>query len=136
MCAIVFSTQFVSAQSEQFTKDAIAYVETTGIKNQMNPIKEQFLSAIIPNNVESYNKDFDGVVDTFVNNFSKLITQNFKESDVTHALKLYNETKEFVGLPTLENETEFNTKLQELQTQMMTELQAVIIKYADPEKLN
>ena len=136
MCAIALSTQFVSAQSEQFKKDAITYVETAGIKEQMKPIKEQFLSAILPENLDAYVKDFDGAVDGFIKSFSELITANYKEADLKEALKTYESTKEFAALPALDNDAEINTKLQELQGKMMMDLQSVVIKYADPSKLN
>lgn len=136
IATVLLSMQLSFAQSEEFKADALSYAQTIGIKSQMEPIKEQFLPAILETNVNTFNIEFDNVVNDFVLGFSKIITDNYQEADVKKALKEYETTKNFVSLPALDNDAEINIQVQQLQSKMMSDIQTVIVKNADSTKLN
>src|SRR5690606_20825890 len=136
LCAIALSTQFTFAQSPEFKADALAYVKSTGIEAQIQQMKQSIESYILSETKEAFDMEFHAAIQIFMTDSAQLIIDNFSENDLKNAIQQYKSTNEFASLPTVANEAEVNTKIQELQNKMLMDFQNIVMKYGDPQLFN
>lgn len=128
----LFSMQFVFAQTSENSK---IYVKNTGIKEKLYGAKHEMLFAIKTEKQPDFTKEFDRTIDDFIISYIKLIDENFNNSDIKVANKVFTETQQLVQ-PTPKNPFVFEEKLNTLYENLDLSLQNIIVKYTEPTFLD
>ncbi len=123
---MLFVTNTISAQQDEFKKDALKVIEISGGSTQMRLIKNQLLPNVPKDKQAMFALEFDGQLAKLLDKMADLYKEIYTHDDVKEMIKFYESP---IGKKIQEKTPVLFEKSQELGMQWGEELQPMLMKY-------
>lgn len=125
--ALLFCVQFASAQTTDFKKDVITYLQASGSASQMTTVLEPLLEQMTDENKAAFTKELDQIMPSLYDKMAESLMRFYTHDDIKQMNEFYNSP---VGKKIQATTPKMTKEMMEVGQQWaMTELQTVLMKY-------
>ena len=133
LLVLVISTQFISAQSSTDVNPLVTeFIQSNGVSERMKRSKESFVEYVLEENRIDFAKQYDNVIDEFIQKYINIISSNLTDSEIKVFNEAMIEEKEFTSL-SKKKQQKFDREMRDLEVIVTMELNELIVKYRNPE---
>lgn len=133
LLVLVISTQFISAQSFTDVNPLVTeFIQSNGVSERMKRSKESFVEYVLEENRIDFAKQYDNVIDEFIQKYINIISSNLTDSEIKVFNEAMIEEKEFTSL-SKKKQQKFDREMRDLEVIVTKELNELIVKYRNPE---
>lgn len=133
LLVLVISTQFISAQSSTDVNPLVTeFIQSNGVSERMKRSKESFVEYVLEENRIDFAKQYDNVIDEFIQKYINIISSNLTDSEIKVFNEAMIEEKEFTSL-SKKKQQKFDREMRDLEVIVTKELNELIVKYRNPE---
>ena len=123
---MLLSVQFVSAQSADFKKDVLTYIQVSGTSANFGAFLEPVMEQMPESNRANFKKEFEATLPSLYDKMAEVYMKHFTHDDLKKMIEFYNSP---VGKK-IQEKTPILIKEQGPATQeWQMQLQGIIMKY-------
>lgn len=124
---LLLSVQFASAQTADFKKDVVTYIQVSGSASQMTAVLEPILENLSAEDRTAFNKELQEKLPSLYDKMAESLMQYYTHEDVKKMIEFYNSP---VGKKIQQTTPKITKDLLKVgQSWGVAELQPLIMKY-------